>query len=104
MQLLLLVLPGCQKKDLTGASAEATPPITNLANYKVVRDWKHGLEIEVDRYGTSALTQEDLETIQREISGRYPMEGRSVVIFKDDRGEVGRYLVDGDKWNFHGEQ
>jgi hypothetical protein len=57
-----------------------------------------------DTSSESGLSQEDLEEIQRDLARRYPMEGRSVVIFRDQRGEIGRFLVEGSRWSFRGEQ
>lgn len=98
--LALLTLVGCQGQG----GSPAPQPSANIANYEVIREWDKGLEVRVRRSGRSSVSQEDLEEIQRDLARRYPMEDRSVVIFRDQRGEIGRFLVEGSRWSFRGEQ
>ena len=100
---MLALLAGCDSAGLPGG--EPTPePSVNIANYKVIREWDKGIEVQLNRSGRSPVAQEDLEEIQRDLTRHYSMKDRSVVIYRDQRGEVGRFLVEGDRWNFRGEQ
>ncbi len=102
--LAVALLAGCNSAGMPVGDEPDAQPSVNIANYQVIREWNKGLEVLVRRSGSSPVAREDLEEIQRDLTQRYPMKDRSVVIYRDQRGEIGRFLVEGDRWNFRGEQ